>query len=143
MQGIDLFDMAYLADVTEAGYALAFPLSPEDEARQQQQQQAAQAVAHQQNQRQNGTAAAVVEGAAAAVAAAAQAIADDDSEGRDDSKVNLWALSYRTDKRPLLPGCSCFACANHTRAYVHHLLQSHEMTAQVGCLDSWTKALGW
>jgi queuine tRNA-ribosyltransferase subunit QTRTD1 len=28
-------------------------------------------------------------------------------------------------------GCTCFACRNHTRAYVHHLLHTHEMLASV------------
>ena len=51
--------------------------------------------------------------------------------GGDAFKINLWALSYRHDKRPVLPGCDCFTCVNHSRAYIHHLLQCHEMTASV------------
>ncbi len=35
------------------------------------------------------------------------------------------------DKQPLVKGCSCFTCTNHTRAYVHHLLHTHEMLASV------------
>lgn len=35
------------------------------------------------------------------------------------------------DKRPLVAGCSCFTCANHSRAYMHHLLHTHEMLASV------------
>ena len=42
---------------------------------------------------------------------------------------NMWALAYRADKRPLLPGCECYTCERYMRAYVHHLLQCHEMTA--------------
>ncbi len=38
----------------------------------------------------------------------------------------------RLDKRPLLPGCKCHACARHTRAYVHHLLQANEMLVRRG-----------
>jgi queuine tRNA-ribosyltransferase subunit QTRTD1 len=52
-------------------------------------------------------------------------------EGADDSKLNLWAQQYRLDRRPLVEGCGCFACASHTRAYVHHLLHAHEMLASV------------
>lgn len=127
MQGIDLFDTAYLLDVTNGGYALAFPLSPAaDEAEQQQQQQ---------RQGQQGSAAAAASAGAAAVGTAGEPAVDEC--GRDDSKLNLWALAYRTDRRPLLPGCTCFACANHTRAYLHHLLQTHEMTAQVGARMAW------
>jgi queuine tRNA-ribosyltransferase subunit QTRTD1 len=28
-------------------------------------------------------------------------------------------------------GCGCFTCANHSRAYIHHLLHVHEMLAEV------------
>lgn len=37
----------------------------------------------------------------------------------------------RLDQGPLLPGCRCFACSHHSRAYVHHLLNAHEMLADV------------
>ena len=37
------------------------------------------------------------------------------ASGGDVHKLNLWALSYRVDKRPLVPGCVCFTCANHSR----------------------------
>lgn len=37
----------------------------------------------------------------------------------------------RMDKGPLVQGCSCFTCQNHSRAYIHHLLQTHEMLAGV------------
>lgn len=131
LQGVDFFDTSYLLDVTNGGYALAFPLSPEADEEERQQQQ----------QEQRGSAAEAAAGAAAVAAVAAAAgVAHEpaaDECGRDDSKINLWALAYRTDRRPLLPGCTCFACANHTRAYVHHLLQTHEMTAQVGGMNGW------
>lgn len=39
--------------------------------------------------------------------------------------------AIRLDKGPLLPGCGCFACARHSRAYVHHLLNAHEMLGEV------------
>jgi queuine tRNA-ribosyltransferase subunit QTRTD1 len=102
-QGVDLFDMAYVADATALGYALNFPLSP-----------AADATA-----------------AAGGGAGALDASVDPASGGQDDSKMNLWAGCYRADARPLVEGCSCAACASHSRAYIHHLLHAHEMTAQV------------
>lgn len=43
----------------------------------------------------------------------------------------MLCASHSTDKRPLVEGCSCFACRNHTRAYMHHLLHAHEMLASV------------
>lgn len=45
--------------------------------------------------------------------------------------VNLWSREYAEDGRPLVEGCECFACRGYTRAYVHHLLETHEMLAGV------------
>ena len=39
--------------------------------------------------------------------------------------------AYRDDERPLDPGCSCPACRRVSRALVHHLLRSGEITGQV------------
>jgi queuine tRNA-ribosyltransferase subunit QTRTD1 len=55
----------------------------------------------------------------------------DADAGADDTKVNLWAVRHRLDGGPLVHGCSCFTCQNHSRAYVHHLLHTHEMLASV------------
>jgi len=49
----------------------------------------------------------------------------------DGFKVNLRAECFSRDARPLLPGCACFACARHSRAYLHHLLACHEMLGDV------------
>eukprot|EP00058_Branchiostoma_floridae_P008202 XP_002593690.1 hypothetical protein BRAFLDRAFT_107671 [Branchiostoma floridae] len=38
---------------------------------------------------------------------------------------------YACDFRPVLPGCSCYCCQNHSRAYIHHLLQTGELLARV------------
>jgi queuine tRNA-ribosyltransferase accessory subunit len=35
------------------------------------------------------------------------------------------------DMSGLVPGCECFTCTHHHRAYIHHLLKCHEMTAWV------------
>ena len=45
--------------------------------------------------------------------------------------MNLWSLAYQLDKRPFVEGCTCMACRMHTRAYVHHLLNTEEMLAKV------------
>lgn len=37
----------------------------------------------------------------------------------------------RLDSKPILEGCQCYCCKNHTRAYVHHLLQTHEILGSV------------
>jgi queuine tRNA-ribosyltransferase subunit QTRTD1 len=121
--------MGYLSDVTSGGYALTFPVSPEEELAQQAAQQQEQQPAVANGALASDSAAAPAAAGLETEGAAADAAAD---SGQDDSKLNLWALACRLDKRPLLPGCACFACGSHTRAYVHHLLQAHEMTAQVG-----------
>lgn len=40
-------------------------------------------------------------------------------------------LRYQEDFDPLVRGCSCYCCKNHTRAYVHHLLVTNELLAGV------------
>lgn len=100
-QGVDMFDVAFVLDATSAGYALNFPVD--------------YPLDIPDNTDDNDTSS--YESAA--------------NSGSDDTKLNLWAIAFKTDSRPLVPGCSCLACKSHTRAYIHHLLESHEMTAQV------------
>lgn len=51
--------------------------------------------------------------------------------GSDCTKINLRAIVYRKDTSPILLNCTCFTCKNHTRAYINHLLNVHEMLAQI------------
>ena len=53
--------------------------------------------------------------AASAQDAPTPAAGDGTADGGDGFKINLRAPCFRQDFRPLLPGCTCFACANHTR----------------------------
>eukprot|EP01133_Synstelium_polycarpum_P000241 gene241-292_t len=48
-----------------------------------------------------------------------------------ESKLNLWDVKFVIDTTAIIPGCPCFACKNHNKAYIHHLLNTHEMLAQV------------
>ncbi len=118
--GVDLFDGVYPHLATLAGCALVFPVGPED----------------------------------------AAAAGDACAPFADGFKASLRAPCFRADTRPLLPGCACFACARHTRcapraqrarsapalrapalppltlrrrasAYLHHLLDAHEMLGEV------------
>lgn len=41
-------------------------------------------------------------------------------------KLNHGAL--KTDFGPLEAGCVCYTCTHYTRAYIHHLFKSHELT---------------
>jgi queuine tRNA-ribosyltransferase len=45
------------------------------------------------------------------------------SEGR----LNLRNARFKDDFGPLDPECGCSTCANHTRAYLRHLVHSKEM----------------
>ncbi|KAE8684440.1 pentatricopeptide repeat-containing protein [Hibiscus syriacus] len=50
--------------------------------------------------------------------------------GSDPRKINLRATVFRKDATPIVEGCTCYTCQNHTRAYINHLLNVHEMLAQ-------------
>ncbi|KAI9780106.1 MAG: hypothetical protein M1816_003191 [Peltula sp. TS41687] len=43
--------------------------------------------------------------------------------------LNLWLPEHSASLLPLQANCSCYTCANHHRAYVHHLLTAKEMLA--------------
>ena len=49
----------------------------------------------------------------------------------DIEPLNLWDEVYFEDFEPLSASCTCHACKNYKRSYVHHLLKSHEMLAGV------------
>ena len=42
-------------------------------------------------------------------------------------QVNIRNARHKDDPRPLDPDCSCYACANYSRAYIHHLAQAKEI----------------
>ncbi|KAJ2552290.1 hypothetical protein EV175_003372 [Coemansia sp. RSA 1933] len=46
-------------------------------------------------------------------------------------RLDLWEPRMFDDFRPLVDGCGCYACRNHHRSYVHHLLKTKEMLATV------------
>lgn len=41
-------------------------------------------------------------------------------------QMNLVNRQYRDDPRPLVEDCQCYACRNHSRAYIHHLFRCRE-----------------
>ncbi len=44
-------------------------------------------------------------------------------------RINLRNAKYKHDFGPLEEGCQCYTCQNFSRAYVRHLLKSHELLA--------------
>lgn len=43
--------------------------------------------------------------------------------------LDMWSTQHASDVSPLAPGCTCYTCTRHHRAYLHHLLQAKEMLA--------------
>ncbi|KAK3027699.1 hypothetical protein RJ639_041409 [Escallonia herrerae] len=52
-------------------------------------------------------------------------------KGSDNTKINLKATVYRKDTSPVVDCCNCYTCLNHSKAYINHLLNVHEMLAQI------------
>jgi len=46
---------------------------------------------------------------------------------REEGQVNLKAARFREDRRPIDPGCDCYACTKYDRAYIRHLVSSSEL----------------
>lgn len=53
-----------------------------------------------------------------------------DETRRGECVMSLKEAVHRVNAVPLVEECTCQCCARHTRAYVHHLLNTHEMLAQ-------------
>jgi queuine/archaeosine tRNA-ribosyltransferase len=50
----------------------------------------------------------------------------------DVASINLWSEQYRKDVTVLQEHCECHSCHNgYTRSYIHHLLKSRELLADV------------
>lgn len=44
----------------------------------------------------------------------------------DGFKKLIKAASFKEDFAPLIEGCDCYTCQNHSRAYLHHLKKANE-----------------
>ncbi|XP_043368069.1 queuine tRNA-ribosyltransferase accessory subunit 2 isoform X3 [Dermochelys coriacea] len=112
-RGVDVFESVFPYHVTERGCALSFSYdySPDPEA----------AVI-----KQNGIQDAGKNGAEK----------DINETSKADPEITPFEIflkekRYRDDFRPLVHGCTCYCCQNHSRAYVHHLLVTNELLAGV------------
>lgn len=61
---------------------------------------------------------------------AAKRVKAEESSG-EAFTMDLWNPVFERDPRPLVENCQCIACQRHTRAYIHHLLKSRELLAEV------------
>jgi queuine tRNA-ribosyltransferase len=43
-------------------------------------------------------------------------------------RIDLTKSLYATDDSPIVEGCECEACSNHTRAYLHYLARNKDLT---------------
>ena len=48
-----------------------------------------------------------------------------------DGRINIKNAKYAHDFAPLMDDCDCECCKNYTRAYLHHLFRTDEITAKV------------
>ncbi|KAF2742179.1 tRNA-guanine transglycosylase family protein [Sporormia fimetaria CBS 119925] len=53
------------------------------------------------------------------------------TSGRKSLGIDMWTSSHSTSLTPLSTGCPCYACTNHYRAYIQHLLNAKEMLGWV------------
>ncbi|MBN1890849.1 MAG: tRNA guanosine(34) transglycosylase Tgt [Thermoflexales bacterium] len=65
-------------------------------------------------------------GAALKIATSKFQISDSDQGERAD-RLNMRNAQYAEDGRPVEPGCTCYACAHFSRAYIRHLLHAEEI----------------
>ncbi|XP_006211408.1 queuine tRNA-ribosyltransferase accessory subunit 2 isoform X1 [Vicugna pacos] len=112
-RGVDLFESFFPYQVTERGCALTFSFdyqpNPEETLLQQ-----------------NGTQEEIK-----CVDQTKKIKTTSCNEEMTSFEINLKEKKYQEDFGPLLRGCSCYCCKNHTRAYIHHLLVTNELLAGV------------
>ncbi len=48
-----------------------------------------------------------------------------------DGRINIKNAKYKHNFTPLVADCDCECCKNYTRAYLHHLFKTDEITAKV------------
>ncbi|NP_001392346.1 queuine tRNA-ribosyltransferase accessory subunit 2 isoform 4 [Mus musculus] len=112
-RGVDLFESFFPYQVTERGCALTFTfdcqLNPEETLLQQ-----------------NG-----IQEKIKGLDQAKKIEATGCNQEMTSFEINLKEKKYQEDFDPLVRGCSCYCCKNHTRAYIHHLLMTNELLAGV------------
>ncbi|CAI5494383.1 unnamed protein product, partial [Closterium sp. Naga37s-1] len=124
-RGVDLFDCTYPHDLTLLGLASTLPLHPP---------WWPHTVAPGEGKGQGGTKEERDGGAVEADGVLSEVGKEKEVYG---SKMNLRCSSHKRSFIPISRTCACYTCTRHTRAYLHHLLDAHEMLAlvllDIGC----------
>uniref|UniRef100_A0A4X2L523 Queuine tRNA-ribosyltransferase accessory subunit 2 n=1 Tax=Vombatus ursinus TaxID=29139 RepID=A0A4X2L523_VOMUR len=110
--GVDLFESFFPYQVTERGCALSFSFdyqpNPED------------TLLQQNGEKEEGE-----------IGDCIDKVTTTKRVPETSFEINLKEKKYRDDFGPVVEGCSCYCCKNHSRAYVHHLLVTNELLAGV------------
>ncbi|XP_059614486.1 queuine tRNA-ribosyltransferase accessory subunit 2 [Phlebotomus argentipes] len=56
---------------------------------------------------------------------------EDKKEGRKKLHIDLNSEEFREDFSPVLQGCNCLTCKDHTRAYLRHLIDCKELMGTI------------
>ena len=48
-----------------------------------------------------------------------------------DGRINIKNAKFKSDFSPLMAECSCECCKNYSKAYLHHLFRTDEITAKI------------
>jgi queuine tRNA-ribosyltransferase len=55
----------------------------------------------------------------------------------DKGRIIIKKSIYATDDRPLLEGCDCYTCQNHSRAYLHFLFKHNQaLYSNLACIHN-------
>ncbi|XP_073433164.1 queuine tRNA-ribosyltransferase accessory subunit 2 isoform X2 [Dendrobates tinctorius] len=110
-RGVDLFDSTFPYEVTERGCALCFThqYQPDPETAVLDQEEPSNGEKNEENSE----------------------APEMDGSDVTSYEICLKEKRFRDDFGPLLEGCTCYCCRNHSRAYVHHLLTAKELLAGI------------
>ncbi|XP_053168786.1 queuine tRNA-ribosyltransferase accessory subunit 2 isoform X3 [Hemicordylus capensis] len=112
-RGVDIFDSCFPYQVTERGCALSFSYNYHPDLE---------------------TSVIKENGKPDAEKKEAEKIKSETSNGAQEMtsfEIYLKEKRFQDDFGPLVNGCSCYCCQNHSRAYIHHLLVTNELLAGV------------
>ncbi|XP_077986508.1 queuine tRNA-ribosyltransferase accessory subunit 2-like [Glandiceps talaboti] len=118
--GIDIFDSSFPYLVTERGSALVFsfqythPAEVQNEPDESSYHDNTQHSPHPDQSKDNG-----------------DSNHGDITRQKTDYEIDLNDERYKEDFSSLVPGCQCYCCQNHTRAYINHLLLTKELLGRV------------